>query len=89
MTHLQPDQERFLQQAAAQIRRRGWRVPAVAALEAGRPLALVAGQLLWLAQPMLSLLWSSDRIGQTAHLLEDADAVQRLIEYLEGDQAYG
>lgn len=89
MTHLQPDQERFLQQAATQICRRGWRVPAVAALEAGRPLALVAGQLLWLAQPMLSLLWPSDRIGQTAHLLEDADAVQRLIEYLEGDQAYG
>jgi hypothetical protein len=55
----------------------------VFALEAGRPLAFVGGQLLWISQPVLGLLLPSNVIGQTARLLENPEAVTALIENLE------
>jgi hypothetical protein len=64
------EQENLLNDIAETIQRRGWRLPALVALEVGRPLALVGAQLLWLAQPTLSLIISASAIGQFARLLE-------------------
>ena len=77
------EQENFLNGIAETIERRGWRLPALAALEAGRPLALVGAQLLWLAQPALSLIISASTIGQFARLLEEPAALDSLVARLE------
>jgi hypothetical protein len=77
------EQENFLNGIAETIERRGWRLPALAALEAGRPLALVGAQLLWLAQPALSLIISASTIGQFARLLEEPAALDSLMARLE------
>jgi hypothetical protein len=77
------EQENFLNDVAEMIQRRGWRLPALVALEAGRPLALVGGQLLWLAQPALSLIIPASTIGQFARLLEEPAALDRLMARLE------
>jgi hypothetical protein len=69
---------------AATIRRRGWRLPALIALEAGRPLAFVGGQLLWVAQPALSLILPHDTVGDFAAMLEDPAALDDLIALLDG-----
>jgi hypothetical protein len=73
----------FLEQVADEICARRLRLPALIALEAGRPLAFVGGQLLWICQPALSLFLSSNMLGNAARLLEDPDAVSALIESLE------
>lgn len=85
----QQEQEHFLQETAATLRRRGWQSVALLLLEAGRPLALVAGQLLYIAQPALSLVWPDRAIGRLAHLLEDPVAVQSLIDYLDAEETHG
>ena len=85
-----PDQiategERFIEQVAAAFCRRGLRLPALVALEAGGPLAFLGGQLLWLAQPVLSLVLPADIVRQSARLLEDPAAVSALVERLEAE----
>ena len=55
------------------------------ALQAGRPLMLVAGQLLWIAQPALSLLGPGKQAGQLAQLLEKPGAADLLLNFLEED----
>jgi hypothetical protein len=66
------------------ICRRGWRLPALVALEAGRPLAFVGGQLLWVAQPVLGLVLANEAVGHVASILEDPAAVAELIALLDG-----
>jgi hypothetical protein len=73
----------FLEQIATFIQARGLCWPALLALEAGRPLTLLGGQLLWVAQPALSLFMPGRWIQQTAQLLEDPAAVAALIARLE------
>lgn len=80
------DDELALQQLAHGIRRRGWRLPALVALEAGRPLAFLAGQLLWVAQPAITLFWPSARIGHMARMLEQPGTWETLITFLEAEQ---
>lgn len=77
------EQENLLNDIAETIQRRGWRLPALMALEAGRPLALVGAQLLWLAQPALSLFIAASAVGQFARLLEEPAALDKLIARLE------
>ncbi len=77
-----PD-ERFLVDIAQTIRRRGWREPALLALDAARPLALPGSQLLWLAQPVLSLFVSGQSVGRLARLLEAPDGLATLAQLLE------
>lgn len=72
----------YLDTLAADLTRRGWQKSALVVLEAGRPLCYLFGQLLWVAQPTLSLLWSTTSIRQMAHLLEDPEAVTGLIKRL-------
>ena len=73
----------FLEQIAAFAEARGLRLPLLLALEAGRPLTFLGGQLLWVAQPALSLILPSQWIQQTAQLLEEPEAVEALILRLE------
>lgn len=79
------DHERFIEQLAAAFCRRGLRLPALIALEAGQPLAFLGGQLLWLAEPALSLVIAGDTIRQAARLLEDPAAVTALVNRLEAE----
>ena len=55
------------------------------ALEGGRPLTLLGGQLMWVMQPVLSLFIATDTVRQTAQLLEDPIAVDALIARLQVD----
>ncbi len=77
------DHETFIDQVAAAFCRRGLRLPALIALEAGQPLAFLGGQLLWLAQPALSLFVADTTVRQAAQLLENPAAVAALVHRLE------
>ena len=82
-----PEQEVFIEQVAASLRRRGLQAPALLALEAGQPLTFIGGQLLWVAQPALSLFTSTTWMRQLALLLEEPTAVQKLMTKLEAEKA--
>jgi hypothetical protein len=73
----------FLEQVATFVQVRGLRLPLLLMLEAGRPLAFLGGQFLWIAQPALSLILPGQWIQQTAQLLEEPEAVAALIARLE------
>lgn len=67
-------------------------LPALILLEAGQPLTFVAGQLLWMTQPMLALVMPRQALSGVAEMLEDPDATALLIELLsqeQNDQATG
>ncbi len=76
-------QDVWLDQLADILQRYGLRAPALVALEAGRPLAFLGAQLLWVAQPALSLFAPRPTIAQAARILENPSAVQALINRLE------
>ncbi|MCA9959973.1 MAG: hypothetical protein KC413_11020 [Anaerolineales bacterium] len=80
------DEKAFLDQVAASIQRRGFRLPALIALQIGHPLTFLGGQLVWVAQPALSLFMSTQTIRQVAQLLEKPAAVQALIDRLETNE---
>lgn len=75
----------FVQVVSETICRHGLRMPALIVLEASRPLSFLVAQLLWVAQPTLSLLYSSQNIAQLARLWEEPDQLNRLITHLETD----
>lgn len=92
MTSRGPEKQVLAIKVADQIRQLGLQLPALVVLEAGRPLAFVAGQLLWLAQPMLALFLTRGEVSRAAELLEDPESVQSIIELLgreNGDQVGG
>jgi hypothetical protein len=80
---LPPEQEAFLDQIVDTLCHRGLQMPALIALEAGQPLSFLGGQLLWMAQPALSLFLSTQMVREVARLLENPTAVQMLIERLD------
>ena len=86
MGHAESEKEYGLRVLADTLAARGLRVPALVALTAGRPLTLLLGQLLWIAQPAASLFWHNTRIEALAHLLEDEHAVSQLQSYLSADK---
>ena len=78
-------QTAFVDHIATVINQHGWQFPVLMALEGGRPLTLIGGQLMWVMQPVLSLFVASDTVRQTAQLLEDPMAVEALIARLQVD----
>ncbi|UCG23586.1 MAG: hypothetical protein JSW55_15790 [Chloroflexota bacterium] len=87
MTSRGQEQQLFAIQVADHIRQLGLRLPALTLLEAGRPLAFVAGQMLWLTQPALALIVPREHLSQSAELLEDPAAVDMLIKLLDVERS--
>ncbi|MCB9421040.1 MAG: hypothetical protein H6667_14655 [Ardenticatenaceae bacterium] len=87
MTQLTPEQDVFLDRLAEIVRRYGLRDPALMVLEAGRPLAFLGGQLLWLLQPALSLLVPGKQVAALAQVLEKPETVSALVARLETSDA--
>jgi hypothetical protein len=81
------EHDAFLDKIVDALCQRGLRVPALIALEAGRPLTFVGGQLLWIGQPILTLFLPGPMIRQVANLLEEPDSVAALIDRLEAREA--
>jgi hypothetical protein len=71
--------------ATAIINRR-WQFSSLLFLEAGRPFAFIMGQLLWVAQPALALVWSPSAVGRWAALLERPEQIDQLVARLEESQ---
>lgn len=76
------DQE-LLDRLSESLCRAGLRLPALVALEVGRPLAFLGGQLLWVAQPAISLFFSGEVVQRVARMLEEPTAVEALVARLE------
>ena len=89
MTSRGREKQGIVVQAADHIRRLGLQTPASIVLEAARPLAFVAGQLVWVSQPMLSLLAPKAELALVAELLEDPESVGALIELLAREPGEG
>ena len=77
----------LLDQIATSLGRNGFRIPALIALRIGHPLTFIGGQLLWVAQPALSLLLPARTVGMLAQILEEPAAVQGLLRRLEADDS--
>ena len=77
------DSDDIVGQIADAICDHGLRLPALVGLEAGRPLSLIGGQVLWLLQPVLGLVISREMVGRVAKMLEEPAAVEELIGKLE------
>lgn len=87
MTQLTPEQDVFLDRIADAVQRYRLRGAALLVLDAGRPLAFLGGQMLWLLQPTLSLLVPGKQVAQLAHVLEKPEAVSALVARLETNDA--
>lgn len=87
MIQLTPEQDDFLEQVAGFVHRHGLREPVLMALDAGRPLTFLGGQLLWLLQPALSLLLPGKQVARLAQVLEKPEAVSALVNRLEASDA--
>jgi hypothetical protein len=81
------DNEDFVGQIADVICSHGMRLPALVGLEAGRPLSLLGGQVLWILQPILGLVLSRELVEQTARFLEEPQSVDALIAQLEARES--
>jgi hypothetical protein len=85
-----PDHQAVIEQAAQEICRRGFRVPALAMLEGGPLVSFLSSQLLWVAQPVLSLFMPSTKIRQTAELLASPESTALLVDNLhKNDKSRG
>jgi hypothetical protein len=84
MVNSRSQEEQILRHLAGAITRRGLITPALLTLEAGRPLALIASQFLWVAQPALAMFLPREDVGRLARLLEEPGTVEKLINYLTG-----
>jgi hypothetical protein len=82
-----PSNDPFLDQIAIFLKQRGLNAVALTLLEVGQPLTFIGGQLLWLAQPAVALLWPTDRVRRLAQLMEDPAMVQSLMQRLAADEA--
>ncbi len=68
---------------AARLARWGLADVALLALDGLRPLSVLAAQLLWTAQPALSLLMDGRQVGTLAQVLERPEGPELLARQLE------
>ena len=85
MTSREVVDQAFVRRVAQLLVQKGMGQPARLGLEAGRPIAFFGGQLVWLIQPMLNLLFPAEEVGKLARLLEEPEAVEQLIGLLDGE----
>ena len=80
-----PDQEKFLRTIVALLDRYRLRIPALIFLDVASPLALPGAQVLWVAQPILSLFLPRTALEQLGNALEQPGALSELARRLERD----
>ncbi len=73
----------FIEQLAEKINQTGLTMPAVLLLEAHKPIAFLASQLLLVAQPSLNLFISPTLTQELTHLLAEEAQLEQLITTLE------
>jgi hypothetical protein len=79
--------EQLLDDLTRRIEKMGMTAPAVLFLETYKPLAFLGAQLLWFAQPFLSLGFKQADLRDLTLLIEDRAGVEELIDRLEASQA--
>ena len=72
MTSREMEKENFVSQIADYLYAHGLGSTALVGLEAGRPLTFLGGQLLWILQPLMGLIFPKDLISKIAVILEDS-----------------
>lgn len=71
---------------AQRIEQAGMVAPAILFLETFKPLAFIGAQLLWFAQPFLTLGLKETDVRELADLMEDPQGVEALLARLETAQ---
>ncbi len=79
--------QQLIERLVRRIAGLGMTAPAILFLETSKPLAFLGAQLLWVAQPFLSLGFNSADLQDVTLILEDPTAVEELITQLESFQA--
>jgi hypothetical protein len=82
MTSRELEKQRLVSQVADLLEDRGLSATALFGLEAGRPLAFLVGQLMYVLQPVMGLVMPRERLAQFAIILEDPEAINQLIGHL-------
>jgi len=82
MTSRELEKQRLVIQVADLLNDRGLAATTLIGLEAGRPLAFLVGQLMWVLQPVMGLVMPRERLAQFAVILEDPEAIDQLIGQL-------
>lgn len=80
-------QATFIKEVSNKISQLGLTGPAIALLEAHKPLAFVGSQLLLVAQPTLDLFFPRNQVQELAELMADSAQVEALIVSLEKSTA--
>jgi len=78
--------QQLIDRVAQQIAGRGMTAPAILFLEMHKPLAFLGAQLLWIAQPFLSIGLNNADLSDLITVIEDRAGVEELIERLEARQ---
>ena len=78
--------QQLIDRVAQQIAGRGMTAPAILFLEMHKPLAFLGAQLLWIAQPFLSIGLNNADLSDLITVVEDRAGVEELIERLEARQ---
>jgi hypothetical protein len=78
--------EQLLDDLTRRIEKMGMTAPAILFLETYKPLAFLGAQLLWFAQPFLSLGFKEADLRDFTLLIEDHAGVEELIDRLEALQ---
>ncbi len=76
-------QEQLIDNLAARMSQSGLAAPAIALLEAHKPLGFLAGQALLVLEPLLTLCLGDSSLREYASLLDDRNSVERVIRRLE------
>lgn len=77
------DQDELIRRLAAEVRSRGLAAPTILFLEFYKPLSYLGGQCMLFAQPLLDCFVDGAFIEQLAELLDNGEAVERLVLCLE------
>jgi hypothetical protein len=76
-------EEDLIESLAEHLHGWGLAVPAIALLEAHKPLSFIASQALLALQPFLSMFVDDSLLGDYALLLEDSGGLERIVSRLE------
>lgn len=79
--------EQLIKSLAQRAARLGLTAPAILFLETAKPLAYLGAQMMWVAQPVLSMWWKGNDLRDLAFVLEDPAGIEAIIERLESSAA--